>query len=246
MSLKRFRRDVQMVFQDSSASLNPRLTIEQSIMFGAIVHGASKAEARGRSHHLLGRVGLDPVLFAGRYPNELSGGQRQRVNIARALAVQPKVVIFDEAVSALDKSIGAQVLNLLNELREEYELSYIFISHDLHVVRFISDTVMVMYLGQVVECGQVEDVYNNPQHPYTKALLSSMLSVDPDERTDAAPIQGDPPSPLDLPSGCCFSPRCPHAADICHSLAPKITSTRGLRVACHLVDPAAGHPECAR
>ncbi len=245
-SLKRFRRNVQMVFQDSSASLNPRLTIEQSIMFGVVVHGASKAEARERSHYLLGRVGLDPALFAGRYPHELSGGQRQRVNIARALAVQPKVVIFDEAVSALDKSIEAQVLNLLNELREEFELSYIFISHDLQVVRYVSDTVMVMYLGQMVEYGQVEDVYNDPQHPYTQALLSSMLSVDPDERTDAAPIQGDPPSPLDLPSGCCFSPRCPHAADICRSLSPKINRTRSSRVACHLVDPAAGHPGRAR
>ncbi|MDK3074985.1 ATP-binding cassette domain-containing protein [Sedimentitalea sp. JM2-8] len=244
-SLKKFRRDVQMVFQDSSASLNPRLTIEQSIMFGATIHGTPKAEARKRSHYLLNRVGLDPARFAGRYPHELSGGQRQRVNIARALAVQPKVVIFDEAVSALDKSVEAQVLNLLNELREEFELSYIFISHDLHVVRYISDTVMVMYLGQVVEYGPVEDVYNTPQHPYTKALLSSMLSVDPDDRTDAAPIQGDPPSPLDLPSGCCFSPRCSHVADICRSLSPRITGTRTRQVACHLVDPAAGHPECA-
>ncbi len=245
-SLKRFRRDVQMVFQDSSASLNPRLTIEQSIMFGATVHGASKSEARQRVHYLLNRVGLDPALFAGRYPHELSGGQRQRVNIARALAVQPKVVIFDEAVSALDKSVEAQVLNLLNELREEFDLSYIFISHDLHVVRYISDTVMVMYLGQVVEFGSVDDVYINPQHPYTKALLSSMLSVDPDERTEVAPIQGDPPSPLDLPPGCCFSTRCPHAAEICRSLSPRITGTDKLQVACHLVDPAAGHPKSAQ
>ncbi|HWL28488.1 MAG TPA: ATP-binding cassette domain-containing protein, partial [Burkholderiaceae bacterium] len=174
--MKAFRRQVQMVFQDSSASLNPRMTIEASIMFGPMVHGEDRAEARRNAHHLLERVGLDPARFAGRYPHELSGGQRQRVNIARALALKPKVVIFDESVSALDKSVEAQVLNLLIDLKREMNLTYIFISHDLNVVRYISDHVMVMYLGKVVEHGPSEALFANPAHPYTRALLASMPS----------------------------------------------------------------------
>jgi len=174
LPMKDFRRQAQMVFQDSYASLNPRLTIEDSIAFSPQVHGLPRVEAIARAHDLLARVGLEPHRFAARYPHELSGGQRQRVNIARALALQPQLVILDEAVSALDKSVEAQVLNLLLDLKDEFKLTYIFISHDLNVVRFMSDRVMVMYLGQVVEIGASEDLFNHPRHPYTRALLSSM------------------------------------------------------------------------
>ena len=169
--------------------------------------------ARERAHELLRAVGLDPGLFANRYPHELSGGQRQRINIARALALEPRLVILDEAVSALDKSIGAQVLNLLAELKERFHLTYVFISHDLNVVRYISDRVMVMYLGKVVEIGDVETLYRRPQHPYTRALLSAMPSMDPSRRTLEAPLSGDPPNPINPPSGCRFRTRCPIAED---------------------------------
>ncbi len=190
LPLKEFRRQVQMVFQDSYASLNPRLTIEDSIAFGPQVHGVGRREAVARARDLLGRVGLEPARFAERYPHELSGGQRQRVNIARALALQPRMVILDEAVSALDKSVEAQVINLLLDLKAEFGLTYVFISHDLHVVRYISDRVMVMYLGQVAEIGPSESLYDAPAHPYTQALLSSMPSMDPDRRTQEAPLAG--------------------------------------------------------
>lgn len=240
--LRAYRRNVQMVFQDSSASLNPRLTLEQSVMFAPLQHGVSAAEARARAHELLTQVGLDPARFAGRYPHEVSGGQRQRVNIARALALRPRVVIFDEAVSALDKSVEAQVLNLLADLKTAYGLSYIFISHDLNVVRHISDRVLVMYLGQVIEEGPAADLYANPRHPYTRALLASMPSHDPEHRTTAPPITGDPPSPIDLPPGCRFAPRCTMAADLCRARAPSPVRVGRQTVACHLSDPASGHP----
>jgi peptide/nickel transport system ATP-binding protein len=232
-----------MVFQDSSASLNPRLTIEQSLMFAPIVHGVGKNAARRRALDLLERVGLAPARFADRYPHELSGGQRQRVNIARALALQPRVIIFDEAVSALDKSVEAQVLNLLADLKAEFGLSYIFISHDLNVVRHISDQVLVMYLGQVIEKGPAQDIYANPMHPYTRALLASMPSLDPENRSLEAPISGDPPNPIDLPPGCRFAPRCPLAADPCHARQPTETRRGDVMVSCHLADPMSGHPE---
>ncbi len=230
------RRKVQMVFQDSFASLNPRLSIEASLMFGPQVHGVPRAEARRTAHDLLVRVGLEPARFAGRYPHELSGGQRQRVNIARALALQPEIVIFDEAVSALDKSVELQVLNLLLDLKAELGLTYLFISHDLNVVQYISDEVMVMYLGKVVEMGPVQSVYEHPAHPYTRALLASMPSMDPRRRTQAAPIMGDPPSPIDPPSGCRFRTRCPHAMAACTETEPLLRSVGadGHRVACHL------------
>ncbi len=239
--MKAFRRRVQMVFQDSAASLNPRLTIEASIMFGPVVHGLSRAEAKTRAHRLLDRVGLDPARFAGRYPHEVSGGQRQRVNIARALAMEPEIVILDESVSALDKSIEAQVLGLLRDLQVEMGLTYLFISHDLNVVRWISDEVMVMYLGRVVETGPVETIFEAPAHPYTRALLASMPSLDPEMRTLVAPITGDPPSPIDPPSGCRFHPRCAHAAPICAAAVPALDARSGdgrledlHRVACHM------------
>lgn len=230
------RRKVQMVFQDSFASLNPRLTVEASLMFGPMVHGVPRAQARRTAHDLLARVGLEPARFAGRYPHEVSGGQRQRVNIARALALQPQIVIFDEAVSALDKSVELQVLNLLLDLKAELGLTYLFISHDLNVVQYISDEVMVMYLGKIVEMGPVQSVYEQPAHPYTRALLASMPSMDPRRRTQAAPIVGDPPSPIDPPSGCRFRSRCPHAVAACAETEPLLRAAGGdgHRVACHL------------
>ena len=246
LPLKEFRRQVQMVFQDSYASLNPRLTIEDSIAFGPQVHGVSKQDALGRAHDLLERVGLAPARFAGRYTHELSGGQRQRVNIARALALQPRVVILDEAVSALDKSVEAQVLNLLLDLKDAFNLTYVFISHDLNVVRFISDRVMVMYLGQVVEVGPADALFDNPAHPYTQALLSSIPAMDPAHRTEKAAISGDPPNPINPPSGCRFHTRCPVAQAVCSQIAPTLGKLHvkhhmAHAVACLMHEPASGY-----
>ncbi len=242
ISLKEARRQMQMVFQDSFASLNPRMTVETSIMFGPIVHGTPKTDARGRARALLDRVGLDPARYAARYPHELSGGQRQRVNIARALAMEPRILLLDEAVSALDKSIEAQVLNLLLDLKEEFKLTYVFISHDLNVVQYISDRVMVMYLGKVVEIGSVERIYDDAKHPYTRALLRAMPSMDPAHRTEEAPIIGEPPSPINPPSGCRFRSRCPFAEAICETLEPDLGRTQSQhRVACHMEHPDSGH-----
>jgi peptide/nickel transport system ATP-binding protein len=247
LSLRQLRRRVQMVFQDSYASLNPRLTIEDTIAFGPKVHGLAAAEARARAHDLLRKVGLDPGQFAARYPHELSGGQRQRINIARALALSPRLVLLDEAVSALDKSVEAQVLNLLLDLKDELGLTYIFISHDLNVVRFISDRVIVMYLGEVVETGPVETLWADARHPYTRALLAAMPSLDPDRRTLLAPIAGDPPSPIDPPPGCRFHTRCPYAEPVCAAKAPKLTATgtHHHSAACLMVDPTSGHSKAA-
>lgn len=248
LSLRELRRRVQMVFQDSYASLNPRLTIEDTIAFGPLVHGVERRTARARAHELLHKVGLDPALFAGRYPHELSGGQRQRINIARALALAPRLVILDEAVSALDKSIEAQVLNLLLDLKDEFGLTYVFISHDLNVVRFISDRVIVMYLGEIVETGPVETLWTDARHPYTRALLAAMPSLDPDRRTQKAPIAGDPPNPIDPPSGCRFHTRCPYAEAICSAASPKLmpAGNKDHMAACFMADPASGHSQAAR
>jgi peptide/nickel transport system ATP-binding protein len=243
LSLRELRRGMQMVFQDSYASLNPRLTIEQSIAFGPKVHGVSDAAARTVARELLGKVGLRPENFANRYPHEISGGQRQRVNIARALALSPRLVILDEAVSALDKSVEAQVLNLLVDLKREFGLTYLFISHDLNVVRYISDRVLVMYLGEVVELGPVDQVWDHPAHPYTRALLAAMPSSDPDRRTETPPISGDPPNPIDPPSGCRFHTRCPFAERLCANVTPKLTllDTMGHQAACYMAIPGSGH-----
>jgi peptide/nickel transport system ATP-binding protein len=243
VTLRELRRRVQMVFQDSYASLNPRLTIEDTIAFGPTVHGVPAVEARARAHDLLRKVGLDPAVFAGRYPHELSGGQRQRINIARALALAPSLVLLDEAVSALDKSVEAQVLNLLIDLKEEFGLTYIFISHDLNVVRFISDRIMVMYLGEVVETGPVETIWADARHPYTRALLAAMPSLDPTRRTTEAPITGDPPNPIDPPAGCRFHTRCPFAEPVCGEKVPSLLGTGNERhaAACHMVSPGSGH-----
>jgi peptide/nickel transport system ATP-binding protein len=232
-----------MVFQDSFASLNPRLTIEESIAFGPQVHGVPAAEARTRARDLLSKVGLNPAQFIRRYPHELSGGQRQRVNIARALALQPKLVILDESVSALDKSVQAQVLNLLADLKAEFGLTYLFISHDLNVVQYMSDRVMVMYLGQVAEIGPVEALYAAPAHPYSQALLAAMPSMDPDRRTMEAPLAGDPPNPINPPPGCRFHTRCRLADTVCSKGDPGlyVMPEAGHLAACHIHVPGSGH-----
>ncbi|HXP76322.1 MAG TPA: oligopeptide/dipeptide ABC transporter ATP-binding protein [Stellaceae bacterium] len=244
LSLRELRRYMQIVFQDSDASLNPRLTVEDSIAYGPRVHGMASAEARALARDLLQRVGLRPELFGMRYPHELSGGQKQRVNVARALALNPRLLILDEAVSALDKSVAAQVLNLLRSLKRSFNLTYLFISHDLDVVQYISDRVLVMYLGQIVEIGPAEAIYRRPMHPYTRALLNSRLALDPRDRVETAPLTGDPPNPINPPSGCRFRTRCPFAEPICAKAAPALAKwvDRASHVAaCHMADRASGH-----
>jgi peptide/nickel transport system ATP-binding protein len=246
LSLTSFRKQTQMVFQDSYASLNPRLTVEDTIAFSPRVHGYSRKAALTRAHDLLHRVGLEPAQFAGRYPHEISGGQRQRVNIARGLSLEPRLLILDEAVSALDKSVEAQVINLLLDLKDEFKLSYMFISHDLNVVRFMSDRVMVMYLGKVAEVGPSEQIFERPRHPYTEALLASMPSMDPDRRTEEAPVTGDPPNPINPPSGCRFHTRCRLVSTLCAKAEPALFDAgTGHLSACHLVNPESGHPRLA-
>ena len=249
LSLRELRRNMQMVFQDSHSSLNPRLPVEDSIAYGPRVHGLSRAEAKKVARELLEKVGLKPELFGSRYPHELSGGQKQRINVARALALRPRMLILDEAVSALDKSIEAQVLNQLRYLKRHFNLTYMFISHDLNVVQYISDRVLVMYLGRVVEIGPVDAIYARPEHPYTKALFESRLSMDPDERVDEAPLAGEPPNPINPPSGCGFRTRCPFAEDICARKVPSLGTwiDRASHLsACHMQDAASGHSRAGR
>jgi peptide/nickel transport system ATP-binding protein len=222
--------------------------VAQTIAFGPQVHGMGAHAAQRLARELLARVGMEPAQFGVRYPHELSGGQRQRVNIARALAFDPRLLILDEAVAALDKSVQAQVLNLLQELKAERQLTYLFISHDLHVVHYLSDQVMVMYLGQIVEIGPVQRIYGHAVHPYTQALLSAVPSMDPARRTMASPISGDPPNPIDPPAGCRFHDRCPQAQAVCKVQAPRLLPVSGdpaHQVACHLNDPHAGHADAA-
>jgi peptide/nickel transport system ATP-binding protein len=241
------RRQIQMVFQDSYGSLNPRLPALATVAFGPWVHGASPAEAQRTAANYLSLVGLAPEQFGHRFPHELSGGQRQRVNIARALAISPSMVILDEAVSALDKSVEAQILNLLIDLKARLSLTYILISHDLNAVRYMSNRIMVMYLGTIVELGPVERIYGEPAHPYTRALLSAMPSMDPDRRFDRPPIAGDPPTPINPPPGCRFASRCPFARELCTREAPALKAIGGepgtsgqapRQVACHMVQRA--------
>jgi peptide/nickel transport system ATP-binding protein len=244
LSLREMRRQMQMVFQDSYASLNPRAQVVDIVAFPARIHGLAPSRARERAEELLDQVGLRPGQFARRYPHELSGGQRQRVNIARALALGPRLVILDEAVSALDKSVEAQVLNLLTDLKQQLSLSYIFISHDLNVVRYISDRVLVMYLGQIVESGATKAIYAAPQHPYTRALLSAVPTMDPERRTEVAPLVGDPPNPINPPTGCRFHTRCTFAEGLCKRVAPRMSTvdvSAGHAVACHMADATSGH-----
>ena len=243
ISIRDLRRQAQMVFQDSASSLNPRMPVQGSVAFGPMASGMPRAEAAALARELLGKVGLNPALFGGRYPHELSGGQKQRVNIARALAMSPRLLILDEAVSALDKSVEAQVLNLLQSLKHEFGLTYVFISHDLGVVRWISDRVMVMYLGEAVEIGPADALYAAPKHPYTRALLASRPSMDPDRRLDEAPVSGDPPNPVNPPAGCRFHTRCPFAEPVCSARAPRLGDAERVAhlAACHIQDPASGH-----
>ena len=249
IAINALRRQVQIVFQDSYSSLNPRMPVRDSVAFGPYIQGRKRSEARDIAHTILGKVGLNADLFGPRYPHELSGGQKQRVNIARALATEPRLVILDEPVSALDKSVEAQVLNLLRALKRQLNLTYVFISHDLNVVRYISDRVLVMYLGQVVELGPVDDIFDRPLHPYTKALLASRPSMDPARRIEEPPISGDPPNPIDPPSGCRFRTRCPHAETVCESAAPALGISQGQHehiAACHIHEPSSGHSMAGR
>jgi oligopeptide transport system ATP-binding protein len=231
--MRRYRSDLQMVFQDPYSSLNPRMTVGAIVEEPLKIHTTqSKTERRDRVRWLLDKVRLSPE-HATRYPHEFSGGQRQRVGIARALATNPKIVIADEPVSALDVSIQAQVINLMQDLQEEFGLSYIFISHDLSVVRHISDRIFVMYLGNIVESGPAEEVYNRPMHPYSRMLLSAVPRPDPDaRRTRIARLKDDLPSPLNKPSGCAFRTRCPIARPDCAEATPPLLERNGRQVAC--------------
>jgi peptide/nickel transport system ATP-binding protein len=221
--LKDLRRKLQIVFQDPMAALNPRSRIRDSIAEGMECFGIgnSDAERTQRVAELMERVGLDPRQM-DRYPHEFSGGQRQRICVVRALAVEPEFIVLDESVSALDVSIQAQMLNLLQGLQEEFGLTYLFITHDLGVVRYIADRVAVMYLGQIVEEGSADQIFESPRHPYTRILLSAVPSVNPDERTRPLRVQGEVPSPSNPPSGCRFHPRCPDAIKRCSEEMPAL------------------------
>lgn len=233
--MRKVRRDIQMVFQDPYASLNPRHNIQKILEEPLKVHNIGTAEERKKKvEKLLEIVGLSSY-HANRYPHQFSGGQRQRIGIARALMTNPKLIIADEPVSALDVSIQAQVLNLMSDLQEELRLTYIFIAHDLGVVRHISDRVAVMYLGRIVEIADSEMLYENPMHPYTQALLTAVPVPDPEFVRSERLIKGDIPSPANPPSGCAFHTRCPHKMDICLQQIPEITEHEiGHSVACHL------------
>jgi peptide/nickel transport system ATP-binding protein len=239
------RRAVQMVFQDSHSSLNPRATAAETIAFGPRAHGVPGAAARAYALELLAAVGLPPARFAERLPMQLSGGQRQRVNIARALALRPRLLLLDEPVSALDKSVEAQVLNLLIRLREALGLTYVFISHDLAVVRYVSDRVLVMYLGQVVEAAPAAALFASPRHPYTRALFASRPSPDPRRRLGRVPLSGDPPDPVNPPPGCRFRSRCGAAEGVCAAKIPPLVtvgdSAPDHRAACWIEVPGSGH-----
>jgi oligopeptide transport system ATP-binding protein len=231
--MRRYRSDLQMVFQDPYSSLNPRMTVGAIVEEPLRVHTTqSKVERREKVRWLLDKVRLSPE-HATRYPHEFSGGQRQRVGIARALATNPKIVIADEPVSALDVSIQAQVINLMQDLQQEFGLSYVFISHDLSVVRHISSRIFVMYLGNIVEAGPADQVYNRPMHPYSRMLLSAVPRPDPDvRRSRTARLRDDLPSPLNKPSGCAFRTRCPIARPQCAETTPPLEERNGRQVAC--------------
>ncbi|GED67152.1 ABC transporter ATP-binding protein [Brevibacillus reuszeri] len=232
--LRKLRKSMQMVFQDPYASLDPRLTVGQIIAEPIEIHGLySGKEKDKRVHELLHVVGLNSY-HAKRHPHEFSGGQRQRIGIARALALEPKLIVADEPVSALDVSIQSQVINLLQDLQGQFGLTYLFIAHDLSVVKHISDRVGVMYLGRMVELADKNEIYESPLHPYTRALLSAVPVPDPLAKRERIVLQGDVPSPANPPQGCTFHPRCAECMDICRTKRPEWKNINGHYVACHL------------
>ncbi|MDK9496436.1 dipeptide ABC transporter ATP-binding protein [Streptomyces katrae] len=233
-ALRPLRRDIQMVFQDPHSSLNPRQTVARIISDPLLVQGWSAADARRRAAELMELTGLIPE-HIDRYPHEFSGGQAQRIGIARSLATSPRLVIADEPVSALDVSVQAQIVNLMERLRAELGLAYVFIAHDLSVVKRVSDRVAVMYLGRIVEMGDKKSLYENPQHPYTRALLSAVPLPDPvaERRRERIVLLGDPPSPAAPPPGCTFHPRCPKAREVCRTERPLLQLAASREVACH-------------
>jgi len=235
--MRRHRRDLQIIFQDPYSSLNPRMTVGAIVSEGLTVHGiGERSERIERVRETLEQVGLDPA-YINRYPHEFSGGQRQRIGLARALILNPKFIVCDEPVSALDVSVQSQVVNLLVDLKAKYGIAYLFISHDLSVVQYISDRVAVMYLGEIVETAKSEELYLRPLHPYTKALLSAVPVPDPEHKRTRIILEGDVPSALNPPTGCRFHPRCPVAVKgLCDTQAPKMKDYGGHQAACHVVE----------
>lgn len=233
--LRHLRREMQLVFQDPYSSLNPRMRVRAIVGEGLEIHRLARGRAKeDRVRALLEMVGMGREAL-DRYPHEFSGGQRQRIGIARALAVNPRFLVLDEPVSALDVSIQAQIINLLQDLQEQLQLTYLFIAHDLRVVEHISQRVAIMYLGKIVELATRDGIYANPRHPYTRALLSSIPVIDKTTRVERIKLPGEVPSPLNPPSGCSFHPRCPYAKDICKREEPKLIAGRGGHgVACHV------------
>ncbi|MGV3553345.1 ABC transporter ATP-binding protein [Rhizobium sp.] len=237
------RRDMQMIFQDPTGALDPRMTIGDQILEVISVHKRAETTAHKLDlmHSMLDRVGLDGIRYARRYPRELSGGQRQRAVIARALAIGPKMIVCDEPVSALDVSVQAQIVALLVEAQKAADIGYLFISHDLRVIRQVSHRVAVMYLGRIVETAPVGELFDNPQHPYTRALLASVPSIDDARDLQTKAIAGEPPNPRNIPKGCRFHPRCPIARDVCRNVDPAaVTVSAGHDVACHFATSQGG------
>jgi oligopeptide/dipeptide ABC transporter ATP-binding protein len=229
------RRQMQMVFQDPFASLNPRKRVGQIIGMPLRLHGSDRGDVEPKVAELLSKVGLSPE-HINRYPHEFSGGQRQRIGVARALALEPRLIVLDEPVSALDVSVQAQIINLLDDLQDDFKLTYLFVAHDLSVVRHVSDRIAVMYLGKLMELSPAEELYTKPVHPYTSALLAAIPIPDPREnrRRERIVVSGEPPNPINPPSGCVFHPRCPRATQVCREVEPPLVSyPNGHLAACH-------------